>query len=114
MGVLDEDRISCVDGQLGMSHAQRADFLGSDSRRGKCGFFLLFTAASSLFVMCISLLTNKAAQNMAARTYEGDNRVGAAVGLALSVLVPGSLLFWKRLRDKELQRLVAEFPPAAA
>ncbi|CAN0300691.1 unnamed protein product [Scytosiphon promiscuus] len=114
VGVLGEDRISCIDEDLGISAERRAAPAGSDSKRGKCGFFCLFVGAASLIIMCISLLTNRAAQKMATWTFEGDSRVGATVGLALCTLIPGTLFLWERLRDRQLKRLIEEFPPATA
>lgn len=114
VGVLGEDRITCIDEELGLSSGRRDAPLGSDSRRRNCGFCLLFTSTVLLVTMCISLLNNKAAQNMAAWTFHGDHRAGAVVGLVLCALVPSALFAWERHRNRELQRLIEEFPPADA
>lgn len=79
--------------------------------RGQCGFCLLFVATVLLALMCVSLLTNKAAQNMASWTFHGNNKIGAIVGLVLCGSVPVSLFVWERYRSRELERLVEEFPP---
>lgn len=114
VGVLGEDRITCIDEELGQSSEKRDAPLGSDSRRRKFGFFFLFKASALFVTMCVSLLTSKAAQNMAAWTFHGDHCAGAVVGLVLCALAPAGLFAWERHRSRQFQRLIEEFPPAGA
>lgn len=112
MGILGEDSITCVDEKLGECSRKREAFAGLDSKRYKFGFCFVVTATALLVTMCVALLVSEAAQHMAAWTFHGDHRAGAVVGLVLCTLVPTGLFVWERHRRRDLQRLIAEFPPA--
>ncbi|CAN0358931.1 unnamed protein product [Ectocarpus sp. 12 AP-2014] len=103
VGILGEDRITCVD----------EDVLGASVADFCCASFCFVLAAALLFTMCITLLTNEAAQNMAAWTFEGDYRVGAIIGLVLCTCVPPSLFVWKCRKSGKLLRSIRECPLVA-
>eukprot|EP00752_Nemacystus_decipiens_P003476 g3211.t1 len=109
VGILGEDRITRINLEMGLGRPHSA---ASALRRCDCGFILLFVATVLLVLMCVSLLTNKAAQHMAAWTFHGNSKVGAIFGLVLCGWVPPSVAAWVRHRNRELQRLVEGFPPA--
>lgn len=110
VGILGEDRITCID----------AKTLGLSSPGTACAFFFLFAAAATLLIMCITLLTNDAAQNMAAWTFAGNYRAGAVIGLVLCVSGPLSCFAYYRHIARNLSgyfeecTLVAESPPPPA
>lgn len=92
VGVLGEDRITCIDREM----------LGSPLNQ-LWGFSICFVlAAVILFVMCATLLTNEAAQIMAASAFEGDYRVGAVIGLVLYTCVPLPIATWKYCKSRKL------------
>ncbi|CBN78446.1 expressed unknown protein [Ectocarpus siliculosus] len=103
VGILGEDRITCVG----------EDVLGASVADFCCASFCFVLAAALLFIMCITLLTNEAAQNMAAWTFEGDHRVGAIIGLVLCTCVPLSLFVWKCRKSGKLLRSIRECPLVA-
>ncbi|CAN0164191.1 unnamed protein product [Ectocarpus sp. 13 AM-2016] len=103
VGILGEDRITCVDDEL----------MGASVEDLCCPSFCFVLGAAVLFIMCITLLTNKAAQNMAAWTFEGDYRVGAVIGLVLCTCVPLSLFVWKCRKSGKLLRSIRECPLVA-
>eukprot|EP00903_Cladosiphon_okamuranus_P020866 g19162.t1 len=109
VGVLGEDRITCVNEELGLP--QPLEHFKAVVLLRRLGFFLLFVATVLLVLMCVSILTTKAAQNMAAWTFHGNNKAGAIVGLVICASVPVPLFTWTRYRNRELQRLVEGFPP---
>lgn len=98
VGILGEDHIICSDAET-----------SSELRGRMCSYCLVLTAAVVLIVMCITLLTNKAAQTMAAR----GHRVGAVVGIVVCVLIPSFLFAWQRHRHRKIIRLVEECPLVA-
>ncbi|CAM9247604.1 unnamed protein product [Hapterophycus canaliculatus] len=99
VGILGEDRITCVD----------TDQWGKNASHSFC---CLFAAAATLVTLCITLLTNEAAQNMAHWTFDGDHRAGAVVGLVLCVSIPLALLAWARFRIWRFARLIRDTSPA--
>lgn len=99
VGILGEDRITCVE-------TERVDC-------PRFPFVCLFAGAAVLAVLCIGLLTSEALQVMARWTFDGDNRVGAVVGLALCAFVPLALLAWARYRTKRFARLIEKASPVA-
>ncbi len=99
VGILGEDRIACSDAEVLEDVGGRI-----------CSFGLLFTAAALLIILCVTLLTNDAAETMASWTFRGNHRVGAVIGLVLCALVPTSLFAWQRHRNRRLLRLVEECP----
>ncbi|CAB1113359.1 unnamed protein product [Ectocarpus sp. CCAP 1310/34] len=101
VGILGEDRITCIDHEL----------LGSSSCCRSCASFCLVLAAVMLVTMCVALLTNEAAQHMAEWTFEGDYRIGAVVGLMLRSCVPLSFA-WNYRNSNKLFRLVKDCPVA--
>ncbi|CAM9531394.1 unnamed protein product [Ectocarpus sp. 12 AP-2014] len=103
VGILGEERITCIDEEL----------LASSFSDLCCSSFCFILAAVAVVVMCITLLTNEAAQNMAAWTFEGDYRVGAIAGLVLSTCVPLSLFAWKCRKSGKLLRSIRECPLVA-
>ena len=103
MGILGEDRITC-----GIN----------DTYEGPREFRVLAVcclalAIALLTILCVTLLTNDAAQHMAAWTFEGDFRVGAVVGLVLLVSFPVLVGAWLLRRIRSSSRLVAECPLVA-
>ncbi|CAN0023178.1 unnamed protein product [Ectocarpus fasciculatus] len=103
VGILGEDRITCVDEEV----------LGASCADLCCASFCFVLGTIVLFIMCITLLTNEAAQNMAAWTFEGDHRVGAIVGLVLCTCVPLSLFVWKCRKSGKLLRSIRDCPLVA-
>ncbi|CAN0417089.1 unnamed protein product, partial [Ectocarpus fasciculatus] len=103
VGILGEDRITCIDREM----------LGSPLNHLWCLSSSFVLAAVLLLIMCITLLTNEAAQNMAAWTFEGDHRVGAIVGLVLCTCVPLSLFVWKWCKSGKLLRSIRDCPLVA-
>ena len=99
VGILGEDRITCSDAEV------------LDDVGGRVGSFgLLLTASALLVTLCVTLLTNDAAQNMASWTFHGNHRVGAVVGLVLCAMIPASLFAWQRHRNTTLLRSIEECP----
>lgn len=72
----------------------------------------LFPSVATLVILCITLLTNEAAQNMARWTFDGDHRLGAVVGLVLCVSVPLALFVRVHHVRRKLARLIDEASPA--
>lgn len=108
MGILGEDRITCINEEIGLPRPIKP--AAHALRWRQIGFFFLFVATVLLVLMCVTLLTNEAAQHFAAWTYDGNNEAGAIVGLVLCGSAPVSLFVWVRYRNRELQRLVEGFP----
>ncbi|CAN0080345.1 unnamed protein product [Scytosiphon promiscuus] len=100
VGILGEDRITCVNNR---------DERGLDM----LSFCCLIPAAATLVTLCITLLTNEAAQNMARWTFAGDHRVGAIVGLVLCASVPLALVAWVRHRRRKLAKFIETAPTVA-
>ena len=100
MGVLGEDLITCDVGDVHKDH----------SRCRVLAVCCLTLGITLLAMLCITLLTNDAAQNMAAWTFEGDFRVGAVVGLALLVSVPVLLRVLLRRGIRSRARLLGQCP----
>lgn len=98
VGILGEDRIICVNTE-------------DNGGMLKLSFCFLFAAAATLVILCITLLTNEAAQHMARWTFGGDHHLGAVVGLALCAFVPLALLAWVRHRRKKQARWIEDAPP---
>lgn len=103
MGILGEDRITC-----GVN-----DTYKDDPEKRSTSICCLILATVLLIIQCITLLTNDAAQNMAAWTFEGDFKVGAVVGLVLCLSFPALLCAWAFHRDSWNGRLVAGCPLVA-
>lgn len=91
VGILGEDRITCID----------AEALGLASPGGWT-YCPLYLAAATLIIMCITLLTNDAAQNMAAWTFAGNHHVGAVIGLVLCVSIPVSCFAFHRYKNRKV------------
>lgn len=97
MGILGEDRITC-----GIN-----DTYEDPPKKRIVAVCCLTLAIALLIIMCITLLTNDAAQNMAAWTFVGDFKIGAVVGLALLVSFPVLLGVWLLCRARSSSRLIA-------
>lgn len=102
VGILGEDRITCVDDQV----------LGSPSCCLSSASFCLVLGAVMLATMCFALRTNEATQHMADYTFEGDYRIGAVVGLVLRSCVPLPFA-WKYRKSSKRLRLVKDCPLVA-
>ena len=103
VGVLGEDRLTCVD----------AEILGFSIRGTPCASCTLVIATALLIILCVALLTNEAAQVMAAWTFDGtDYRTGAVIGLVLCVTVPFVLVASAVYSKATISRLIQECPPA--
>ena len=104
MGILDENRITCVTPALP----------GYLKYTISGGFFCLFVGISLFTTLGVVLLTNEAAQVMASFTFPATNyRKGAYAGFAFCVCTP--LAVWLRglYRRAELMCLAKAFPGVA-
>lgn len=103
VGILGEDRVTC-----GVNDTHE-----DDPGKQVCAMICFALAIVLLIMLCVTLLTNDAARNMAAWTFEGDFTVGAVVGLVLCVSFPVLLGLWLFYRCRADGRLVAECPLVA-
>lgn len=106
MGILGENRITCsIDDQP----ARDTD----EATVRICACCCLVPGVTLLILLCVTLLTNDAAQNMAAWTFEGDHKAGAVVGLVLIVSFFVLCYVWLLHRKRNMARLVADCPLVA-
>lgn len=103
MGILGEDRLTCID---------PADFgFGKASILG-CGCVSLSIAFTLLITLCVALLTSEAAQIMADWTFPGTNyRDGAVAGLVICGSFPFALLMSRNYIKAKLTRLFRDLRP---
>lgn len=103
VGILGEDRLTCTDEEM----------RGVSTKGCRRSIFFLALAVPLLVTMCVTLLTDEAAQVMATWTFDGTNyRVGAGIGLVLCLSIPTILYAYIRHRKVALVRLLERCPPA--
>lgn len=111
MGILGEDRITCIDGELlGFSLCEISKF-------GTFGKLLTIAVCSTGVILtielCLQLLNSEATQLMAASMFQGtDSHSGAVIGLVLCAFFPVALLAWRMYLKVTIMRLIKQCPPA--